>query len=234
MATNSANDTNDTEKQKAEEFDLASLFVGPANLMTGVLGLADSGRKTVSGVMETIASLQRAAKALEALVTRIDKMVAEIEAPMKVLAPELEKATQRLVRVSEAFEAPLDRLIPGLEGAISSLDRVSLSQLPETLEAVQRQIMSVLDVVRDIPRGFGGIGELVGRGLSDLGIGRAKPENQTKLKAVVEAPPAKKAAPLEAPTKAAPTKAASKSALKKAAAKKSATKKSVAKKSTAK
>jgi hypothetical protein len=230
MATNSANDTSGTEKQKAEEFDLASLFVGPANLMTGVLGLADSGRKTVSGVMETIASLQRAAKALEALVTRIDKMVAEIEAPMRVLAPELEKATQRLVRVSEAFEAPLDRLIPGLEGAISSLDRVSLSQLPETLEAVQRQIISVLDVVRDIPRGFGGLTELVGRGLSDLGIGRAKPESQTKLEAAVEVqPPA-------TPTKKATAKKATakKPTAKKTTPKKAASKKTTAKKTTAK
>jgi hypothetical protein len=171
-----------------EDFDLASLFVGPANLMTGVLGLADSGRKTVSGVMETIASLQRAAKAMEALVTRLDKMVAEIEAPMKVLAPELEKATQRLVRVSEAFEAPLDRLIPGLEGAISSLDRVSLSQLPDTLEAVQRQILSVLDVVREIPRGFGPLGELVGRGLSDLGLGRTKTDPKQEAKLVTPKP----------------------------------------------
>jgi hypothetical protein len=171
-----------SDTKSTEDFDLASLFVGPANLMTGVLGLADSGRKTVSGVMETIASLQRAAKAMEALVTRLDKMVAEIEAPMKVLAPELEKATQRLVRVSEAFEAPLDRLIPGLEGAISSLDRVSLSQLPETLEAVQRQILSVLDVVREIPRGFGPLGELVGRGLSDLGLGRPKPESKPETR----------------------------------------------------
>lgn len=187
MASNTNQGDNKSDAKSTEDFDLASLFVGPANLMTGVLGLADSGRKTVSGVMETIASLQRAAKALEALVTRVDKLVAEIEAPMKVLAPELEKATQRLVRVSEAFEAPLDRLIPGLEGAISSLDRVSLSQLPETLEAVQRQILSVLDVVREIPRGFGPLGELVGRGLSDLGLGRpgrpGRPEPEPEAKA---------------------------------------------------
>jgi hypothetical protein len=201
MASSAKPDSDKSSGKSAEDFDLASLFVGPANLMTGVLGLADSGRKTVSGVMETISSLQRAAKALEALVTRLDKMVAEIEAPMKVLAPELEKATQRLVRVSEAFEAPLDRLIPGLEGAISSLDRVSLSQLPETLEAVQRQILSVLDVVREIPRGFGPLGELVGRGLSDLGLGRTK----TETKLAIPKPTSPKMSTKKKPTTKEPT-----------------------------
>jgi hypothetical protein len=159
----------------SEDFDLASLFVGPANIMTGVLGLADNGRKTVAGVMETIASLQRAAKALESLVVRLDAVVAEIEAPMKALAPELERATARLVRISEAFEGPLDRLIPGLEGAISSLDRVSISQLPDTLESVQRQVSSLLDVIRDIPTGFALMGDLASR----VGLSKAKPTAQS-------------------------------------------------------
>ena len=161
--------SNETKQhgKNSEDFDLASLFVGPANIMTGVLGLADSGRKTVAGVMETIASLQRAAKALESLVVRLDAVVAEIEAPMKALAPELERATARLVRISEAFEGPLDRLIPGLEGAISSLDRVSISQLPDTLELVQRQVSSLLDVFRELPSGFALMGDLASRvGLS--------------------------------------------------------------------
>lgn len=159
----SAKDSKPRGNKAAEDFDLASLFVGPANIMTGVLGLADSGRKTVGGVIETIASLQRAAKALESLAVRLDAVVAEIEAPLKVLAPELEKATARLVRVSEAFEGPLDRLIPGLEGAISSLDRVSISQLPDTLESLQRQLISILEVFRDLPRGLSAVGDLVSR-----------------------------------------------------------------------
>lgn len=177
-----------TRKSSTEDFDLASLFVGPASIMTGVLGLADSGRKTVTGVMETIASLQRAAKALETLAVRLDAVVAEIEAPLKVLAPELEKATARLVRVSEAFEGPLDRLIPGLEGAISSLDRVSVSQLPDTLESLQRQLVSILDVFRDLPRGLGAVGELVTRtGLASL----AKPQTPKAEKPTPGIPPSK-------------------------------------------
>ncbi len=179
--------------KNSEDFDLASLFVGPANIMTGVLGLADSGRKTVAGVMETIASLQRAAKALESLAVRLDAVVAEIEAPMKALAPELERATARLVRISEAFEGPLDRLIPGLEGAISSLDRVSISQLPDTLESVQRQVSSLLDVFRELPSGFALMGDLASRvGLS--GFSGRKPAS-TAVAAPTPIPTTKTAKP---------------------------------------
>ena len=203
-----------------EDFDLASLFVGPTALFSGVLGLADNARKTVGGVMETIASLQRAAKALETLVARIDGIVSEIEAPMRLLAPELEKATQRLLRVSEAFEGPLDRLIPGLEGAISSLDRVAISQLPDTLEAVQRQVLNVADTFRDMTKGFGPFGELfsfvlpkgrTGAGHVGSGVNSAKkdPAKQAPAKSPTKAP-AKKA-PTKAPAKS-PTKATAKKA----------------------
>ena len=186
-------------KRPSEDFDLSSLFVGPANIMTGMLGVADNFRKTVSGVSETIASLQRAARALELLVSRIDTIVTEVEAPMKVLVPEFEKAAKRLVRLGEVLEVPLERLVPGLEGAMSSLDRISSSALGESLEALKRQVVPLLDAFREIPRSFG-LGALTD--LMGLG-GRASSERQ---KGTPVSDSSSKSVPVATPSRISPAK----------------------------
>ena len=141
-----------------DDFDLASLFQGPGAVLAGVLGVADNARKTVGGVMETVASLQRAAGAVEALVTRMNRLVDDLEMPLRALTPEVEKTIARMQRVSVALEGPVDRLIPGLEAAIGAFDRVALSQLPETVDDARQQLQALLDLFSELPRRLGLLG----------------------------------------------------------------------------
>ncbi len=141
-----------------DDFDLASLFQGPGAVLSGVLGVADNARKTVGGVMETIASLQRAAVAVEQLVTRMNRLVDDLEAPMRALTPELEKSVARMQRLSATLEGPIDRLLPGLESAVATFDRVALSQLPETVDEARQQLQSLLELFGEIPRRLGQLG----------------------------------------------------------------------------
>jgi hypothetical protein len=155
----SAGSTNDADDRA--DFDLFSLFQGPANVMSGVMGLADNGRKAFSGILDTIASLQRAAAALEQLAARVDRMVTELEAPLRILTPELEKAAERVVRLAEIVEGPMDRLLPGLDRAVETLDRVALSQLPDNIDALRNQVGAVVDIFADIPKRFSGLSQLI-------------------------------------------------------------------------
>ena len=186
-----------------DDFDLASLFQGPGAVLAGVLGVADNARKTVGGVMETIASLQRAAGAVEALVTRMNRLVDDLELPLRALTPEVEKAVARMQRVSTALEGPVDRLIPGLEAAVGAFDRVALSQLPETVDEARQQLQALLDLFSELPRRLGLLGNRGGlAGLLPLnllpttatGRGRIAPVTQgrTSTRSQTNAPAAKK------------------------------------------
>lgn len=147
-----------------DDFDLSSLFQGPGAVLAGVLGVADNARKTVGGVMETIAALQRAAVAVEALVTRLQTLADDLEAPLRALTPEIERTIGRVQRVSAALEGPIDRLLPGLESAVGTFDRVALSQLPETVDEARQQLQTLLDLFGEIPRRLGMLGGRSGLG----------------------------------------------------------------------
>jgi hypothetical protein len=148
------------------EFDLFTLLQGPANVMSGMKGLADNGRKAVSGLLDTIASLQRAAAALEQLASRVDRLVTELETPLRLLTPELEKAANRVLRVAELVEGPIDRLLPGLEQAVGTFERLSVNQLPDNLDALRSQVATVIEVFAEFPKrlvslgGFGAVAQL--------------------------------------------------------------------------
>lgn len=147
-----------------DDFDLSALFQGPGAVLAGVLGVADNARKTVGGVMETIATLQRAAAAVEQLVSRMNRLVDDLEAPMRALTPELERSVARMQRLSGALEGPIDRLIPGLEAAVGTFERVALSQLPETVEEARQQVQTLLDLFSEVPRRLGLLGARSGLG----------------------------------------------------------------------
>lgn len=211
-----------------DDFDLSSLFQGPGAVLSGVLGVADNARKTVGGVMETIATLQRAAAAVEALVTRMNRLVDDLEGPMRALTPDLERSVARVQRLSAALEGPIDRLLPGLEAAVGTFDRVALSQLPETVEEARQQLQALLELVSEVPRRLGLLGARSGFGALLPRSRGAKPSAPTAISPTrpVTAPARKapadrsQAKAQAMPTKAAPAKAkpAAKGATKKSLA----------------
>ena len=173
-----------------DDFDLSSLFQGPGAVLSGVLGVADNARKTVGGVMETIASLQRAAVAVEQLVGRMNRLVDDLEMPMRALMPELEKSVARMQRLSAAMEGPLDRLLPSLEAAVGTFDRVALSQLPDSVDEARQQMQALIEMFGEIPRR---LAQLSGRtGLAALfpvgGLGTSRTASSTRVVTVPSTP----------------------------------------------
>lgn len=200
------------------DFDLFTLLQGPATVMSGVRGLADNGRKAVTGLLDTIASLQRAAVALEALASRVDRLVTDIETPMRLLTPELEKAANRVLRVAEILEGPIDRLLPGLEQAVDTFDRVTLNQLPDNLDALRGQVATVVDMFAELPRrlgtlgGFGAVAQLF-PGLERLSHAAARLATPPRVPQAVDSEakrPNEKSATQKTTIKAGPQKSAGK------------------------
>jgi hypothetical protein len=151
------------------DFDLASLLQAPATAMAGFMGLADGARKAVTGVLDTIASLQRAAAAMEKLTARMTALLDDIEGPVRSLTPEFERAMVRVQRVADAFEGPVDRLLPGLENAVETFDRLALSQLPENMDQLRDQVTTVIEAFSEFPRRMAGLAQFV-PGLERLAV----------------------------------------------------------------
>ena len=205
------------------DFDIASLFQAPATAMAGFLGLADGARKAVTGILDTIASLQRAAAALEKLTQRMTALLDDVEAPVRALTPEFERAMAQVQRVADAFEGPVDRLLPRLENAVKTFDRVALSQLPENLDQLRDQVVAIVEVFGELPRRLAGFAQFV-PGLERLAGFR--PVTPTSVAKTAEVP----SASLKVAVK---KVAAKKVAVKKVAAKERAVKKVAARKPSA-
>ena len=215
------------------DFDLASLLQAPATAMAGFLGLADGAKKAVTGILDTIASLQRAAAALEQLSARMTSLLDDIEAPVRSLTPEFERAMGRFQRVADAFEGPIDRLLPGLENAVETFDRMALSQLPENMDQLREQVVTIVEVFAEFPRRMVGLAQLI-PGLERLASFRpvVRAPQQAAAKPMPAPAPAKK--PARAPAKKSAPKKPARAPAKKSAPKKSAEKKSAPKKSAPK
>lgn len=214
-----------------DDFDLGAFIQSPMQMLGTVMGAADTGRRTLTTLVDTVQSLQRSASSLEALLGRVNSLVDTVEAPARALAPEMDKFARRLREVSDALDGPIDSIVPGMQRMASAFDRMSFDQLPDALEMLSAQIMGLVGGLGELPKRLGPLGELFGgaSGLFGLGLGR------------MQSAPAPAAAPIPVvsttsqPTKAPAKKAPAKKApAKQATAKKATTKQATAKQATAK
>ena len=127
----------------------------------------------------------------------MNRLVDDLEMPMRALMPELEKSVARMQRLSAAMEGPLDRLLPSLEAAVGTFDRVALSQLPDSVEEARQQMQALIETFGDIPRR---LAQLSGRtGLAALfpmsGLGSSRPTRPPRVVTVPAASPVDRSLP---------------------------------------
>ena len=129
---------------KSDDFDLSGLLTGPLNLMSGALGAADGVRKTFTGLGETVQSLQRAVIAMEQMATRMNRLLDDLETPVRALVPELERMAGRMGKFTEL------------------MDNASVSNLPQNLERLSVELTGFLDTLRDVPGRLGPVAGMFG------------------------------------------------------------------------
>lgn len=62
-----------------DDFDVTSLLQLPIHMITAVVGATETAKQTMNALVETVQSLQRSAAALEAMLTRMESVVANVE-----------------------------------------------------------------------------------------------------------------------------------------------------------
>ncbi len=144
-----------TDRDADSEFDFSSFIQSPMAMITGAMAAADTMRKTMSAMVESVQSLQKSAAALESILERVDNVVSQVEGPAKVLGPELERLATRVATMSNLF------------------DRTPVETLPELFETFTEQMNGVLAGMAEIPKRLGPLGELFGSAVGMFGGGRA-------------------------------------------------------------
>ncbi len=152
-----------------QEFDFASFIQSPMAMIMSAMGAADTAKKTFSGLIEAVNSLQRSAAAFESILERVDTVVAQIEAPAKVLGPEMQRLASRMSILGDMFE------------------RLPIDQLPDTVEMLVGQLTSVMSGLAELPKKLGPFGDLLGGASALMGLG--KPSARTTPRAEVLPPP---------------------------------------------
>jgi hypothetical protein len=200
----------------SDDFDMTQLLAAPVQLLGLMMGGVDATKQTLAAAVETVASLQRSAAGLEALIERLNGIVNVVEVPARSLAPEMERFAQRLHDIGDALDGPLETILPGVQRVATMFERAPLEQLPETLTQFNDQLQKIVGGMGDLPRRLGPLSDLLGGAASMFGIGRPN-----TAEAPAKTPPAVTTAKEQskpAPTKKAPAKkaAATKTAAKKA------------------
>lgn len=144
-----------TDRDAAQnDFDFSSFIQSPMTMITGAMAAADTMRKTMAAMVESVQSLQKSAAALESILERVDNVVSQIEGPAKVLGPEMERLANRVATMSNLF------------------DRTPVESLPELFETFTAQMNGVLAGMSEIPKRLGPLGELFGSAVGMFGGGR--------------------------------------------------------------
>jgi hypothetical protein len=214
---------------------LADLFtmIGTNNPISMMTKSVEQFRMGVAGFIDVVQSFRQTMDNLNAMTERMNRLMDDIEEPVRRLVPEITKSADTAARMIALLRGPVERVAPGLDQLAELLSNPVVVDLP-------RRLNESLDVVSSIPRMLGPVGqmaELAGglfgnaRGFPGLAMTSRSappaPPDPPETAAATKKAPARKAAARKTPAKKA---AAKKAAVRKAPAKRSATKKAAARK----
>jgi hypothetical protein len=214
---------------------LADLFnmLGTNNPISMMTKSAEQFRTGVTGFIEAVQSFRQTMDNLNAMTERMNRLMDDIEGPIRTVIPEITKSADTAARMIALLRGPTERIAPGLDQLAELLANPVVVDLP-------RRLNETLDVVSSIPRMLSPVGQVAELAGGLFGNTRGFPGLTMTTRPAPAEPdaqeaPTKKAAARKGTAKAATAKQATKKpTTKKPAAKKSAAKKSTAKKAAAK
>jgi hypothetical protein len=213
---------------------LADLFtmIGTNNPISMMTKSVEQFRMGVAGFIDVVQSFRQTMDNLNAMTERMNRLMDDIEEPVRRLIPEITKSADTTARMIALLRGPVERVAPGLDQLAELLSNPVVVDLP-------RRLNESLDVVSSIPRMLGPVGQMAELAGGLFGNARGFPGLTTTSRPAPPAPPdppETAASTRKAPAKKAATKkaAAKKAAAKRAPARKSATKKAAAKKAAKK
>jgi hypothetical protein len=206
--------------------DVMSLLGQPAQHLGRTV---DSYRAAVTGFFDSVQTFRETMEAMQATVVRVNRLLEDIEEPIRALTPQLTKSAQRADRLMDAMAGPLDRLVPLLSRLADTLSAPAMRELPGDLT-------ELVAALGELPGQLAPLGRFAQSAGGLFGLPGFSAFSPSRTHVPVEAQEASSRSPLAQNLERSPAKRSGtkRSASKRPAAKKSTAKNSTAKKSTAK
>lgn len=221
----------------ADRDPLSDMFAVISGPFTATMRSFDQLRRGAEELIHGFENFNSTMKSLNETAERVNRLLNDVEEPIRAALPQVTRSVKLFDDMSRRMSDPLERVIPGLDRLADTLSSPVFSALPHDL-------MSFLEVLNDLRRRMGPLGQLAesagglfGFRLPGMGAGRPQPGSPTPpTPPVVPARPdtddtasTRNVSSLPRPS-AAKKSAAKKTPANRPAAKKSATKKTFAKK----
>jgi hypothetical protein len=170
--------------------DLLSLF-GSNNPLAAMSRSAEQFRTAVTSFVEVVQSFRQTMDNLNAVALRMNRMLDDIEEPMRAVMPQITKSAEMASRMLATMREPVERVAPALTQLADTLNNPLMTDLP-------RRMTETMDVLSSIPRALGPLGQVAdlagglfgSRGLGAFG-GTGRPSSSasrtSQAPAVVEA-----------------------------------------------
>jgi len=221
--------------------DMINLMAAP---LAGGIRSVEQFRRGSDEMLRAIENLNVTLENLNEAATRVNRLVSDIEGPIRAMLPQLTRSVETADELSRLLEAPVRAAAPNLERIVEALSSPGFTTLPSqlsefmgTIGELSKRLGPLAALAENAGGLFGGF-RMPGtpsprsapRTPAERRESAARAAEESSPEPTVTTLPADKATATKTTAKKA---AATKSAAKKSSAKKSAAKKSAAKKSTA-
>jgi len=132
--------------------DLLSLF-GSNNPLAAMSRSAEQFRTAVTSFVEVVQSFRQTMDNLNAVALRMNRMLDDIEEPMRAVMPQITKSAETASRMLATMREPVERVAPALTQLAETLNNPLMTDLP-------RRMTETMDVLSSIPRALGPLGQV--------------------------------------------------------------------------
>ena len=146
--------------------DLLSLF-GSNNPLAAMSRSAEQFRTAVTSFVEVVQSFRQTMDNLNAVALRMNRMLDDIEEPMRTVMPQITKSAETASRMLATMREPVERVAPALTQLADTLNNPMMTDLP-------RRMTETMDVLSSIPRALsplGQVADLAGGFFGSRGLG---------------------------------------------------------------
>ena len=132
--------------------DLLSLF-GSNNPLAAMSRSAEQFRTAVTSFVEVVQSFRQTMDNLNAVALRMNRMLDDIEEPMRTVMPQITKSAETASRMLATMREPVERVAPAHTQLAETLSNPLMTDLP-------RRMTETMDVLSSIPRALGPLGQV--------------------------------------------------------------------------
>lgn len=207
--------------------DVINVLAAP---IAGGLRSVEQFQRGIGELFRAVENLNRTLENLNETATRVNRLVGDIEEPIRAMLPQVTRTIQAADEITRVMQGPVRVAAPNIEKIVETLSSPGFSTLPNQLGEFMESIGEVSKRLAPLTQFAENAGGLFG-GFKLPGVGGAPKPTPQPPATPAAAPATKRTAAKKTSAK---TSTARKSTAKKTSAKKTAARKSSAKKPTAK